>query len=162
VYMQLLLQMESSKYYTTWVFMCSPKYPAWNAQAPLCLPRCTNFSTLSHKRHDFQQNIFGHKMCVWIPSTILFETFFILRRIGRDIFKNVYWCSCIVYIILLSDFNESWIFSTDFQKLFKYKISWKYFHCQPSCSMRTDGRKDMTKLIVAFCHFSKAPKKEFF
>jgi hypothetical protein len=25
--------------------------------------------------------------------------------------------------------------------------------------MRTDGRTDMTKLIVAFCNFTKAPKK---
>jgi hypothetical protein len=26
--------------------------------------------------------------------------------------------------------------------------------------MRTDGRTDMTMLIVAFCNFSKAPKKK--
>jgi hypothetical protein len=31
--------------------------------------------------------------------------------------------------------------------------SWK-----PSCSMRTDKRTDMTKLIVAFRNFAKAPK----
>jgi hypothetical protein len=29
---------------------------------------------------------------------------------------------------------------------------------EPSCSMRTDGRKDMTKLIMAFRNFANAPK----
>ena len=29
---------------------------------------------------------------------------------------------------------------------------------EPSCSMRTDGRTDMTKLIVAFRCFANSPK----
>jgi hypothetical protein len=43
------------------------------------------FRTLSHKRHDFHKPIIGHKMCVVIFSTILSETFTILRRTEEDI-----------------------------------------------------------------------------
>ena len=39
------------------------------------------FSTLSHKWHDFGENVVEHKMCVLIFSTILSETYLILRII---------------------------------------------------------------------------------
>ena len=59
-----------------------------------------------------------------------------------------------------SDFKESLIFSTDFSK----KYSNIKFHANPSSGRRTvacrrtDGRTDMTKLIVAFRNFAKVPK----
>jgi hypothetical protein len=65
-----------------------------------------------------------------------------------------------MYPLLLSDFNETLNFSTFFQKMRKYQISWKSFHWDPICSMRTDGRTDTTKLIVTFRNFANAPKKD--
>jgi len=57
--------------------------------------------------------------------------------------------------LFLSDLNETWIFSPDFRKIFKYQISWN-----PSIESRqTEGRTDITKLIVAL-HFAKAPKND--
>jgi len=42
----------------------------------------------------------------------------------------------------LSDLHETWIYLSDFRKIFKYQISWKSVHAY--------GRTDRTKLIVAF------------
>jgi hypothetical protein len=40
-----------------------------------------------------------------------------------------------------------------------YQISSKSVQREPICSMRTDGRTDLTKLVVAFRNFAKGPKK---
>jgi hypothetical protein len=63
------------------------------------------------------------------------------------------------YQLLLSDFNENRIFSTDFWKMFKYEISWKSVQGSRvvPCG-QTDGWTDMTKTIVAFRNFANAPK----
>jgi len=43
------------------------------------------------------------------------------------------------YPLFLSDFNQTWIFSTDFQKNYSnYRISWKPVSWEQRCSMRTD------------------------
>ena len=44
------------------------------------------------------------------------------------------------------------------RKILKYQISWKFFHWEPRCSKRTDGKTDMTKQIVAFRNFANAPE----
>jgi hypothetical protein len=74
------------------------------------------FSTLCHKRHDFR-NIFYTKCVVWFSLQLPYETFLILRRMNIGIHVK--------YPLFLSDFNETWIFWTDFRKLLKYRISWK-------------------------------------
>jgi hypothetical protein len=62
------------------------------------------------------------------------------------------------YPLILSDFNETWIFSTDFREkkaqvssLIKIRPVWaEFFHA--------DGQTHMTKLIVTFRYFANAPK----
>jgi hypothetical protein len=60
--------------------------------------------------------------------------------------------------LFVADFDATQIFSTDLKKMVKCKISWKSAHWEPSCSMRTDGQIDLTKLIVAFRNITNAPK----
>ena len=54
------------------------------------------------------------------------------------------------YRLFQSEFNESWIFLTDFRKLFKYRIWWRALHRVPTLYLATDGRREVTKLIDAF------------
>jgi len=49
-------------------------------------------------------------------------------------------------------------YSRHILKKIQYQISRKSVRWEPSCSMRTDGRTDMTKLIVAFRNYANEPK----
>jgi hypothetical protein len=98
-------------------------------------------------------------MCVLILSTTFVCNIYNSSRICRDMMKML-----IVlygkYPLFLSDFNEIWIFTTDFRKIlisdFKKirPVGAELFHA----GWRTDGRTDMTKLIVAFRNFANAPR----
>ena len=57
------------------------------------------FPTLSHKTR-FSEKVTENKMSVLFFSIILPETFFIPRRIQRDIITNVHMSSCKVPVIL--------------------------------------------------------------
>jgi len=71
----------------------------------------------------------------------LSETFFILRRIRRDVTINLHRLH-VKYQLFWSGFNETRIFSTYFRNIHKYQISRKSAQLEPSCFMRTDGQTD--------------------
>jgi hypothetical protein len=60
------------------------------------------------------------------------------------------------YPLFVSDFNETWTVSTDFRKIFQFQDN-------PSSGSQAVpcGWTNMTKLIVAFSKFAKAPKKNW-
>jgi hypothetical protein len=66
------------------------------------------------------------------------------------------------YPLFSSDFNETWIFSTRFREMLKYKILWQFTRCGPSRSMRTDEQTDIKKLIVVFQNFANARTMLFY
>jgi hypothetical protein len=115
--------------------VCSLRYPACKAHAPCCRlwPAWLYniFSTLSPKGHGFRKNLIEHKMCVLIFSTILSETFLILRRIERDIIKIVYWSWCKVSVILVK-----FVTRLEFSRQIFEKYSHIKFHENPSSGSR--------------------------
>ena len=48
----------------------------------------TVLSTLSLKRCDFERKLLNIKLCVDFLYNIMFETFLILKRTGRNMIKN--------------------------------------------------------------------------
>ena len=63
------------------------------------------------------------------------------------------------YRLLLSDFNETWIFSAYFRKIPTYQIL-KKIRSVGAELFHTDGRTDMTKIIVACRNFTNAPRQK--
>ena len=120
-----------------------------------------HFSTLSHRRHDFRKKFMNIKYVFLFSALISSEIFLIRIKTEKDI---------IIYIRLhvkdpsfLSDFNETWNFSTYIQKIPKYhQIPWQSVQWDLSCSIWMDeqtGRwTDMRKLIVAILNFANTPK----
>jgi hypothetical protein len=115
------------------------------------------FYIISQTARFSKRKVIEHTVCVfWFSLQRSSETFLILRRNERDVTKNVYWSSCEVPL-LLSDFNESCIFSKDFLKILKYQISWKSIQWKPSNSMRTDRHNEGNS---RFCNLANALKRD--
>jgi len=90
--------------------------------------------------------VIGHKCELWFSLQLLCKPFLFLSAINQYIGIHGQ------YSLSLSDFNETWIFSTNCWKILKYRIVWKSVQWEASCSMRTyvrtDGRTDMTNAIL--------------
>ena len=103
---------------------------------------------------------FQSKICVLVFSAISSVVFLIIRRIERYIIINAH-RSSVKYPLFLSGFNETWTF----RQIFRTKWDIK-FHENPSSGNRvvscgrTDGQKDMTKLIVIFVILRKTTKNQ--
>ena len=97
---------------------CSLTNPPCNAP-PYCHLRLLWLHHIS-RHYLVTGTIFGNKSlgikCVfWFSLQLLFETFPILRRIWRDIVINERRLH-VKYLLFLSDFKKTWIFSPDFRK----------------------------------------------
>jgi hypothetical protein len=143
------------------VRICSLWYLAGNRHVQYCrLWPASLYSIFPHYvvKGTIFEKVTKYKMHVFFSLQLLSETFLILRINERDMIK-IYIGLHIKYPLFFSDFNGTWIFSTEFRKILKYKISWKYVQWERSCSMLTERTQtDMTKLIVAFRNFATALK----
>jgi hypothetical protein len=87
----------------------------------------------------FEKQVVNTK-CVFLYN--LSEIKINLKSIQRHTIINTERSSHVKYPLIFSNFNEIWIFSTDFQKIQKYRTSWKSVQWGQSCSMRTGRQTD--------------------
>jgi hypothetical protein len=119
--------------------------------------------TLSHNRQEFRKKCNKCKMRVLILS--IASKYFSFYEEFSEILSHTYKYLHVKYTPFLSDYNQTRIFSTDFQTIPKFQISWKSVQWEQSCSLwteaqtatQTDGHTDVTKLITAFLNFVNAP-----
>jgi hypothetical protein len=112
------------------------------------------FTTLCQTvRFSKKKKVAEHKMCVLIRSTIF---------VWNISYSKKKWASYFICVglhvkhpLFLSDFNETLIFSTDFLKILKFQISWKFVRWEPSCSLRTDRRDEANSHFSEFCECVK-------
>ena len=109
------------------------------------------YSTLFYKRHDFRGKKIDYKMCVLNLSKTLVRNIAYSTIIQRDIITHVIGLH-VEHPLFLSDFNQTWIFSTDFRKKLSNVNFIKTFPCE-----QTDRQISMTKLIDAFGHYANPP-----
>jgi hypothetical protein len=98
------------------------------------------------------KKLLNTKCWSWFPLQLLSEAFLILSKTEWEVTINLK-RPPIKYPSFLLDFNQNWIFLTDFRKVHKSQISWKSVQWEPSYVMRTDGRRD--RLDEANSRFSQ-------
>jgi len=102
-----------------------------------------------------KKKFIAHKICVFIFSTNLSETFLIVRPTEREMIINVRRSSCTVHVIL-ARFNE-----TCFSRQSFGKYSYIKFHENPSSGSRVVpcGQKDIhDEANSRFSQFAQAHK----
>ena len=133
----------------------------------LSCPVLLTFFNIISQTARFSRGVIEYGTCF----DFLYKYIWNILTLGRnepDMIKKVYWSSCtyplfwsdfnkfgqnhpVVWTVFDRDFNQTWIFSPDFRKILKYRISWKSIKWKPSSSMRTDRHDEANSRFSQFC-----------
>ena len=114
---------------------------AWAILSSMACPALQYFFHIISQTVRFSKRLFDYKMCVLISSTNFVGKNFSFQEEPREIWSKMSSGLHVKYPLFLVYFHETWISRVFFQKIPKYQISWKSVQWEPSCSMRTDGRR---------------------
>ena len=145
------------------VCVCNLSYPTVKAHAPYYIVICgrmalPNFPTSPHTQRHSRKNVTEYKMWVLTFFTNLVRNISHLGRIQQDSIINVHSLH-VKYLLFLSDFNQTWIFSTDLKKKLRHQISWISVQWEPICSVRMDRQTDGHNKGSTFSNFANICKK---
>ena len=119
------------------------------------MPRSTIFfPTFSHKRQDFRKKNYWKQNVCFDFLYNLDLTHFSFWQQTSEIWSKMYIGLHVKYPFFSSNFNETWIFWTDFRKILKYQIFMR-IRLVGAELFHADGQTDTKKLIVDFCNFAK-------
>ena len=139
--------------------VCSLRYPACIMLSSLTCSASRYFPHYLINGTFFEEKKLLKKRVFWFLYNLVWNISHSEKKTERDMI-NI----CIGLqennALFLSDFNKTWLFSTYFRKVLKYKISWESVQWEMSCSMRMDGhideRTDMVTPTVSFRNFAKS------
>ena len=128
-------------------------------------PALQYFCTLSHKRQLYIYTYIyiyielpNTKFVFWFSLKICAK-YFSFKEEMSEIWLKLYIGIHVKYRYYCPILMKLGFCRPIFEKILKYKISWKSVQWEPSCSKRTDGRTDMMELIIAFRNFANASGK---
>jgi hypothetical protein len=134
---QPLFQSKINKYFIFWVCACTLRHIRCNANG---LFGCTTFPHYLINGTIFEKKTLLNIKCVF--SFSLLSEYFSLCEGKSEVLTQMCIGLHVKYPLLLSDFNETWIFWTDVRKILKYQILWKSVQWERSCSMRIERQKE--------------------
>jgi len=135
----------SCKCFILSVCACSLRYPARNANASyyyLWPVRFYNiFPDYITNGTIFEKQVIEHKMRFDFLYNFRLKHFLFYEELS-EIWSKMYIGLHVNHPLFLSDFNDTWIFSTDYRQILVRQIPWKSGQWEPSCSMQTGGRTE--------------------
>jgi hypothetical protein len=149
---------KSDKYYIFGVCVCSLSNPC-KMHAHYCIVVCglaVQYFFTSSQKVVIKKKILNTKCVFWFSLQICLQHFS-YKEVFTAIVSYLFVGILVKCPWFLSDLNQTWIFSANFQKIPQHQISWKSIQWEPSCSTWTDGWTNMRKLIVTFHNFVNVP-----